>query len=177
MNYITLILSAISLCQILPASAYDTKKISKRSNSIDWETCNDNAPVKIQSLSITPYPIPLRGTVTISASAEVECAIEGPIHVNIKIYKKFVAWIPVKTIVINDLCEKFPSKCSETPKENELPCKCPIEANSYRIPPVEFQMPELPAADFLVKGDYSATIKGSECGTEVFCYNVYFSLG
>ncbi|XP_067125724.1 ganglioside GM2 activator-like isoform X1 [Centruroides vittatus] len=177
MNYIILILSVVSLCQILPASAFDTKKISKRSNSIEWKNCNDNAPVKIQSLSITPNPIPLRGTVTVSACADVESSIEGPVNVNIEIYRKILFWISVKTIIINDLCEKFPSRCPETVKENELPCKCPIEAKSYIIPSVQFQIPELPVADFIAKGYYSATIKGSECGTEVFCYEVYFSLG
>ncbi|XP_067125725.1 ganglioside GM2 activator-like isoform X2 [Centruroides vittatus] len=176
MNYIILILSVVSLCQILPASAFDTKKISKRSNSIEWKNCNDNAPVKIQSLSITPNPIPLRGTVTVSACADVESSIEGPVNVNIEIYRKILFWISVKTIIINDLCEKFPSRCPETVKENELPCKCPIEANSYSLPPVTFEMPDIPVADFLVKGNYKVIVKGSQFGSQLFCYTIYFSI-
>ncbi|XP_023213811.1 ganglioside GM2 activator-like [Centruroides sculpturatus] len=181
MNYITLILSVTSLCQILPANAYDTNKvnssswhpISKRDSSIEWESCNDDAPVKVKSFSLTPNPIPVRGTITVGGDIVVDRPIDSPIMVTAEIYREILFWIHVKHINLGNLCEMFPTNCA---KEHDLLCICPIKAKSYSIPSVKFQLPDFSVSDFLATGYYRATVKGSHCGSQLFCYNVYFLL-
>ncbi|XP_067125711.1 ganglioside GM2 activator-like [Centruroides vittatus] len=181
MNYIILILSVTSLCQILPANAYDTNKvnssswhpISKRDDSIQWESCNDDAPVRINSLSLSPNPIPLRGNITLGGDIVVDRPIDSPIMVTAEIHRNMLFWMHVKDINLGNVCEMFPINCSE---EHDLLCRCPIKAKSYSIPSVKFQLPDFHVNDFLATGIYKAIIKGSQSGSQLFCYTVYFPL-
>ncbi|XP_023236589.1 uncharacterized protein LOC111635726 [Centruroides sculpturatus] len=148
-----------------------------------WSNCALSAPCHVKSLSVSPDPIDVPGSVTVSFDVVVATNLTSPIQVDIKMKKKvYFVWVEVPCMdnigscSYSDFCDLVPTTCPSFVKKAGLPCKCPVIEGEYKLDPTTVEIPNIPLPSFLEDGDYKATVNGFHNGKQLFCYNVAFSL-
>lgn len=126
---------------------------------------------------------------TVSATGSVAREVVAPIQTSIKLEKEFYGkWLPVPCLTVlgrkigscdyDDVCQEFKprSVCPPPLGPAGVPCKCPIPAGDYSLPPalVSTAVPkELPKE--LGDGNYRVAVTMKDPAGSVACYNVEFS--
>jgi len=154
--------------------------------TFSWDNCgSSSSPVLLKSLSISPDPIVLGQNVTGSGSGSIAKTLSsGQLAITLE-KSIFGIWTEIPCVdnlgscTYDDFCDLLtPGNplCSPPFSDHGFPCKCPIPAGSYSLPPSSIAVPN-PNISWLSDGDYYVEVVVSDnSGNQLGCYEIYFSL-
>ncbi|KAK7496404.1 hypothetical protein BaRGS_00012326 [Batillaria attramentaria] len=141
----------------------------------------DKAKFVVRSLSITPDPVELPGTLTFSFDIDVLMDIaSAEVNVDMKLTKgSTTVDVPclggqIGSCDYKDICSLL-SQVQSCPPEFDaakIPCKCPFPKGSYKLPEISVEID----AEVFVSGDYNVTAKSTSGGDFLGCYVINFSI-
>lgn len=156
--------------------------------SYSWSNCNISAPVKVNSLTISPDPISLKGDITVGFNANIGVNVAAPLKAKLKV-EKSVFGIKVEVPCVDnigscdydDVCSMLPptpsSGCPPPLPTYKIPCACPVPKGVYNLPASKFAIPDIPLPGWLASGDYFATVQAyDQAGVNLACYKLEISL-
>merc|ERR1712227_43623 len=144
--------------------------------------CVANSAIRVNKVSLTPYPPSLSKGFTAAYDVDVTSPIDGNIDVVVKLQKKVgFVWITVPctsnygSCTYEDICslmdEHVNNEICDVLSVFGLPCKCPWLPDkftgSHEVPPVD-----LGAAGSLVSGTYFARVAVNQGGQQLACLEV-----
>lgn len=151
----------------------------------EWENCGAKGdPVQLKALTVSPDPIAIPGSVTVSLDATIASTIQTATSVAL-ILKKSVFGVFIEIPCVDNLgsctynnpCDLLANvTCPPELVKLGWTCRCPIPAKHYVVPSTTFKIPKISLPSFLETGDYQiqATLKnGAE---ELACYKITASL-
>ncbi|XP_022086849.1 ganglioside GM2 activator-like [Acanthaster planci] len=153
-----------------------------------FEDCGGSSDPLHGNVSLSPNdPVTLPGKLTVSFNASFGVDVKSPLKVVLELKKKELIWIDLPCVdgigscTYDDFCKMLPpepaSGCPPPLKEKGLPCRCPVKAGKYSLPPAVFTIPTIPKVpEFLADGDYKANVKAYYGSKELGCINLTFSL-
>ncbi|KAK3776795.1 hypothetical protein RRG08_024572 [Elysia crispata] len=135
----------------------------------------------LTSLVISPNPIQLPGTATISAGFKFRVTARSPIKLQVDFYRYVLgSWLKIPCVAeigsctYDDICEFLDliPVCPHQLVEAGIPCKCPFEQGTYTLPESKFVVPFpiLPSGDYKIHSVYT---NGESPGA---CLELYFSI-
>ncbi|XP_013885592.1 ganglioside GM2 activator [Austrofundulus limnaeus] len=168
-------------------SSFNMKRVSlAKVSGFSWKNCGEpDDPAVLKSMSLSPDPISIPGTLTASASGSTQVQLESKLSLNLTLEKE-VAMIWVKIPCVDELgschynnaCDLldqlFPAgqDCPEPLHSYGLPCHCPFKAGSYSLPSSDFDVPYLDLPYWMTNGKYRVQgVLGHE-GKELGCLQV-----
>ncbi|KAM6322538.1 ganglioside GM2 activator-like isoform 2-T2 [Podargus strigoides] len=154
-----------------------------------WENCGDaREPVVLQTLSVSPDPIALPGTVRVSAAITTHKTLATPLKAVLVIEKAVgLVWVRLPCInqlgscryslctLLNDVVPPG-TPCPEPLQTYGIPCRCPFKAGSYSLPASNIDLPNLRLPSWITRGRYRLRATLSSGGNELACVKVAFSL-
>ncbi|XP_072040347.1 ganglioside GM2 activator-like [Amphiura filiformis] len=153
-----------------------------------WCNCNSSAPLKFNSLSISPDPVKLSGDLTVAVNGTADVNVVQGLSAKLVIKKK-IAGIEIEipcesnigSCTYNDVCSMIPSTppadCPAPLPTYKIPCSCPVPKGNYVLPKTTFTIPPIPVPGWLASGDYSIGVKAyDKAGNNLACYNFKLTL-
>lgn len=151
-----------------------------------WSNCAAGSALTIETLVVSPDPIPLPGTLEITLDAKIETEITEISSAVLVIKKKvfgFYIEIPcvdnVGSCTYNDICGMLANvTCPQQLLDLGFTCQCPFAAKEYKVPAgTEVPIPEIPdLPSFLESGDYEVKATLNNGSTALACYDIKVSL-
>jgi len=149
-----------------------------------WSNCGSATDtIQVKSLTLSPDPIVIPGSVNVSLDATITADIEAPTELKLVVKKKeFGVFIEIPCIdnlgscTYKNPCEllsKFP--CPEVFKEHGFNCKCPIKKNVYKLPPSSVKLPSIKLPSF-ADGEIKIQATLMQGSKRLGCYEVDTSL-
>ncbi|XP_034038191.1 ganglioside GM2 activator-like [Thalassophryne amazonica] len=163
---VTVSLTAALLTQI------NCSRMKKVTNAkilgFDWKNCGQpDDPSVLKSLSLSPDPINIPGSLTASASGSTSVALTAPLALNVTMEKELAGiWVKIPCVEqvgschYPDVCDLLnlvipPGQdCPEPMHTYGLPCHCPFKAGSYSLPQSDFYLPFMDLPYWLTNGNY-----------------------
>ncbi|PVD34633.1 hypothetical protein C0Q70_05909 [Pomacea canaliculata] len=152
----------------------------KLRGTFSWKNCGQ--PSKelfvVEKGSISPDPIILPGTLTVTFAGTVNQTLDAPLKVDLTMEKSIEGiWIHIPCIdgvgscSYDDLCEVLQyAQCPDPFLQQKVPCKCPFRKGFYTLTSANIEVNISPGA--LAAGDYRFTANLSMNGAFVACYQV-----
>ncbi|NXL83163.1 SAP3 protein, partial [Alectura lathami] len=155
-----------------------------------WEDCGDGKdPIVLQSLSVTPDPIRIPGTLRVSAAVTSSNALTSPLKAVVVVEKALGdLWVQLPCIdqlgscTYDDICSNLDNiippgtPCPEPLLTYNIPCHCPFKAGSYSLPASDFDLPDIELPSFMTNGNYRVRVAVSSKEQELACVKLAFSL-
>jgi ganglioside GM2 activator len=153
-------------------------------NSFSWKDCGEPAlPGHVKNLILNPDPLDLPGNISVGFSGLLNINLASPIVVDVEVQKKVVFWITVPCIEHVGSCN-YPDACPLLEKLNcppiftqyGIPCKCPITAATYNLPPSIFYVDDSFLPSVLTNGEYKVTVNLSQNDQKIGCLYIEFQI-
>ncbi|ESO96043.1 hypothetical protein LOTGIDRAFT_116316 [Lottia gigantea] len=134
--------------------------------------------VIVNSLTVSPDPVALPGTVTIGFSVLFKDTVNSPVSTDVQIKKSvFGTFVTIPCIEnfgschYDDFCTILSGvTCPEEFQEHGIPCNCPFTTGNYTLMPgISFTV-DVP---FLPSGDYYASANMTSNKQHVGCVELY----
>ncbi|KAG8438886.1 hypothetical protein GDO86_005176 [Hymenochirus boettgeri] len=144
---------------------------------IGWSSCDeDNLPGKVESLTMSPNPLSIPGSVNISKTFVTSETLVSPIKIIFKVEMKVkserskIKWIHVPcfeyfgSCTINNACGlldslfKVGNPCPAPLSTNNIPCHCPFNAGTYTLPVTSFDISDAEWLQMVPKGTYRSSV-------------------
>jgi len=153
--------------------------------AFEWENCGAKGdPVQLKALTVSPDPIAIPGSATVTLDATIASTIQTATSLAIVLKKSvFGVFIEIPCVdnigscTYNNPCDLLANvTCPPELVKLGWTCRCPIAAKHYVVPSTTFKIPKIPLPSFLESGDYQiqATLKNG--GEELACYKITASL-
>lgn len=150
-----------------------------------WTNCGSpDDTIKLKTLQVSPDPIVIPGSVTVTLDAIIAQTIKTATSVALVVKKKvFGVFIEVPCVSNFGSCT-YQSPCNLLANVTCPPelvklgwtCRCPIPGKEYEVPGVEFKIPSIPLPPSLENGDYQIQATLMNGATRLGCYQVDASL-
>jgi ganglioside GM2 activator len=157
-------------------------------NKFIYNNCGSTSdPLIIESISFKPDPIVINKNLTISARVSTNLEIKNG-KVVLDIEKKVLGyWTPIPCVdnvgscTYDNICEIMDQVSNTTCnnpifRDNNLPCKCPIKADKYYLPPTSFLVQIPDNLSWMADGDFYIKVQMTTNNKRLFCYEFYFSM-
>lgn len=168
-----LLIVTVLLIGLFSKTHASNKTVKYQITNFGWSDCADpkTSGVKITRVEVGPDPLILPGELFIGFDGEAtKSLVRGsPFHVRMQKKGPFGIWIKVPcldsgngnkigTCDYDDFCDHWPlpgPECSQSYKDNKIPCECPFNPGHYSMPllPVG-KIKEFKAPGWLEKGDF-----------------------
>lgn len=189
-GFVLAILATFVACSVgLPSlpvvrfSVYENEDVvinRPRLTNYVYKNCapTDKEIFNLISLTFSPDPLSFPGPLNVSFSGVATSMVDAPLKAEVYLGKKMGnAWIKIPCIgeigscTYDDVCDLL-SNIGECPQEfvdNNIPCKCPFHAGTYKLPVASFDV----EAAIFPPGDYHAQANLTYNGNLVGCYELY----
>ncbi|XP_059172750.1 ganglioside GM2 activator-like [Physella acuta] len=158
------------------------KATRKVSNGIQLENCGGAmAPIVVDELTVSPYPIPYKGEVTVTVKATLKQDLTNNIRIEMVTEKRqFGTWMKIDckgylgSCTFDDVCPML-SKLATCPAElqDQAGCKCPFAKGVYEVNRSKVKM----NLQRYAIGNYRSTVRIIENGNQLACFKVLFCVG
>ncbi|KAK0062213.1 ganglioside GM2 activator [Biomphalaria pfeifferi] len=159
-----------------------TKYIQHPLTSFSWGVCDTGSTqlAKINSLTLSPDPLTIPGTVSLSFDVELSSNVDAPLQASVTLKKKIgFIWIEVPCIhnlgscTYNDICERLVgANCPQVFVDHNVPCKCPFPQGHFTIPVTDIPI----KSGSVPSGAYKLELKLSVSSALVTCIDISFSI-
>ncbi|XP_017293538.1 ganglioside GM2 activator [Kryptolebias marmoratus] len=159
-------------------------------SGFSWKNCGQpDDPAVLKSLSLSPDPIHIPGTLTAIASGSTSVQFTSPLSLNITLKKEVATiWVEIPCVEQMGSCH-YPDACDllnqlippgqdcpEPLHTYGLPCRCPFKAGSYSLPKSDFYVPDLDLPYWLTNGNYRVQGVLGSGGKELGCLQVSLAI-
>ncbi|XP_037531101.1 ganglioside GM2 activator [Nematolebias whitei] len=173
-------------CSSLSLRRVSNAKVS----GFSWKNCGQSDdPAVMMSLSLSPDPISIPGTLTASASGSTTVPLEAQLSLNVTMEKEVARiWVKIPCVEeigschYRDVCDLLNQvippgpDCPEPLHTCGLPCHCPFKAGSYSLPKSDFYVPYMDLPFWLTNGNYRVQGVLGSGGKELGCLQVTLSI-
>ncbi|MED6273141.1 hypothetical protein CHARACLAT_003650 [Characodon lateralis] len=156
----------------------------------DWKNCGQpDAPAVLKTLTVSPDPINIPGSLTAAASGSTSVELTAPLSLNVTLEKEVAGfWVRVPCVEdlgschYKDVCDILnqlipPGQdCPEPLHTYGMPCHCPFKAASYSLPQSEFYLPYIDLPYWLTNGKYRVQGDLGGGGKELGCLKLSLSI-
>ncbi|XP_027865464.1 ganglioside GM2 activator [Xiphophorus couchianus] len=171
--------------------SFEMKRVrSAKVLGFDWKNCGQpDAPAVLKSLTVSPDPINIPGSLTAAASGSTLVELASPLSVNVTMEKEVAGfWVKIPCLEqlgschYKDACEILnqlipPGQdCPEPLHTYGLPCHCPFKAGSYSLPQSQFYLPYMDLPYWLTNGNYRVQGILGGGGKELGCLKLSLSI-
>lgn len=150
-----------------------------------WNNCGQPSdPVEVNTLEVSPDPITIPGTETVTLDAVIKTTVETATSLALTIKKKiFGVYIEVPCVdnvgscTYENPCDMLKNiTCPPEFIKLGFTCQCPFAAKDYKLDNVDVKIPAIKLPSFVENGDYEISAKLMNGDSEILCYNVQASL-
>jgi len=187
----TLLISSLSLTDV-SENVFERPKDLEIS-SFQWNNCDSpkSGWTVVNSLSITPSPIPLGGDIVVQADVTVGSTISNTTWKNVGLTietKTFGVWVEIPCFAgIGSCTYQGPALCGQLEQHadkncpkllpNGIPCRCPFAAGKFHTPAGGLKVHiKNPGYSWLTDGDFYIKAQLQGTSGELACVEIYFSL-
>ncbi|XP_068181599.1 ganglioside GM2 activator [Antennarius striatus] len=187
---LVLTVTVILVVVFTPVTSGKRRVAGAQALRFDWKNCGQpNNPAVLRTLTVSPDPIKIPGSLTASASGSTSVELRSPLSLNVTLEKE-VAGFWVKVPCLDDLgschypdaCDVlnqlFPvgQDCPEPLRTYGLPCHCPFKSGSYSLPRSDFYVPYIELPHWLTNGNYHVQgVLGGQ-GKELGCVEITLAI-
>jgi len=144
-------------------------------------SCGRDDYMKVNEISLSPWPVTMPGDVKITASVTMLQPFNGTIHAQLTIRKNvFGGLVPVeRAFDLFNVCGHMARQCFRL-KPLNLPCKCPVQNGTYGVTNHHVIIPKpniikaIGVFENVLYGAWDATVRFIDGDTkeEIFCYKI-----
>jgi len=171
----------ISILDVLRGIAKPHHKV--KLSSYSFKNCDKPGDLlNVTKLTLGPDPISFPGTLQVDFAGVIAKTLDAPLKADLVIQRRVgQSWIKIPCIgtvgscTYDDLCDLLKGAVCPPPfVTNGVPCKCPFNAGSYKMPNVgiEVDAAVFPPGDYHAKG---SVVTGDSGEISVGCIEVYAS--
>ena len=174
-------LAAIIACTIGVPSVvrFSSEQQKVRLQTFKFTNClpKEKEEAVVNSLSFTPDPLHFPGPLDVSFDVTIKKNIGSPLKAVVYLGKKLGSgWIKIPCVgqigscTYDDFCEILSAitECPDPFVAAGVPCKCPFNAGSYKLPQASFTV----EVALLPPGDYHGQANLTMNGDIVGCYDI-----
>ncbi|GFS12832.1 ganglioside GM2 activator [Elysia marginata] len=176
--------SLYTIQDIVQFNVEESKVGHGQANNFQYNNCGhpESDVFNLTSLAVSPDPIQLPGTVTISAGMKFRVAGASPIKMEVAFYKKLgESWLKIPCVAevgsctygdICDILDLIPV-CPQQLVQAHIPCKCPFAQGTYTLPESKFfvPLPLVPGGDYRIKSVFTNDHSPGACIELLFSIN------
>lgn len=150
-----------------------------------WSNCAQGSNLNIKTLTVSPDPISIPGSVTVSLDAVINNEVTDISSAVLVIKKKiFGVYVEIPCVdnlgscTYNNICPMLAKiECPQQLIDLGFTCHCPFAAKEYEVPAgTEVTLPKIDLPSFIESGDYEIKATLMSGSTTLACYDVKVSL-
>jgi len=150
-----------------------------------WDDCGTASnPIQIKNMAISPDPINIPGTETVSLDITVKEKVATATSLTLTIKKKiFGVYITVPCVdnigscTYENPCDMLKNvTCPPDLVKKGFTCHCPFEPNHYTLDNSQMKIPKLTLPSFVENGDYEIKAVLMNGDQQLVCFSITASL-